>query len=232
MILYRPVGTAELELIKQSNYRCFPPRLPEQPIFYPVLNREYAREIAEKWNTKTSDRRGYVTEFEVDDEYCKQFEVHTVGKSRHQELWIPAGELDNFNRHIVGRIKITDEFSDNKIMTVSTRHGDIVCHSKNEVKKLIESSSDDDIWISIDTEYPCLAILINGQYACIHYFEDENGTAFQSHGDLKKQITFIAGGTEWTAPPEAVVTLEKAVKCMEEFCDTLKRPDCIEWQEL
>lgn len=115
MILYRPVGTAELKLIKENDYRSFPPRLPEQPIFYPVLNREYAREIAEKWNTKTSDRKGYITEFEVDDEYIKNFEVHTVGRKHHQELWIPAGELENFNSHIIGRIKVTDKFKEKNI---------------------------------------------------------------------------------------------------------------------
>ena len=48
MILYRPVGTAELELIHKSGDKEFPPRLPEQPIFYPVLNEQYACEIAEK----------------------------------------------------------------------------------------------------------------------------------------------------------------------------------------
>ncbi|MDE6781896.1 MAG: hypothetical protein K2J40_10645 [Ruminococcus sp.] len=115
MILYRPVGTAELELIKQSGYRSFPPRLPEQPIFYPVLNRKYACEIAEKWNTKTSDRKGYVTEFEVDDNYIKNFEVHTVGGKHHQELWIPAEELENFNRHITGKIKVTETFREENI---------------------------------------------------------------------------------------------------------------------
>lgn len=115
MILYRPVGTAELELIKKSNYKSFPQRLPEQPIFYPVLNREYAREIAEKWNTQTSDHKGYVTEFEVDDEYIKNFEVHIVGRKHHQELWIPAGEMENFNRHIIGIIKVTDKFQEANI---------------------------------------------------------------------------------------------------------------------
>ena len=115
MILYRPVGTAELKLIEKSEYKSFPPRLPEQPIFYPVLNKEYASEIAEKWNVKeTSDRKGYVTQFEVDDEYCSQFEIHTVGRSYHQELWIPAEELENFNRHIVGTINVIDEFSDSE----------------------------------------------------------------------------------------------------------------------
>ena len=111
MTLYRPVGTEELVLIVKSGYRCFPPRLPEQPIFYPVLNREYAREIAENWNVKNnSDHKGYVTQFEVEDEYVSQFEVHTVGRSYHQELWISADELDNFNMHIIGEIKVIEEF--------------------------------------------------------------------------------------------------------------------------
>lgn len=113
MILYRPVGTAELKLIEQSGYKEFPPRLPEQPIFYPVLNEKYAQEIAEKWNVKdTPDRKGYVTKFEVADDYCTQFEVHTVGRSYHQELWIPADELESFNQHIIGTIKVIGEFSD------------------------------------------------------------------------------------------------------------------------
>ncbi|MBP0971767.1 MAG: hypothetical protein IKX57_00360 [Oscillospiraceae bacterium] len=112
MILYRPVGSAELALIAQSGYKCFPPRLPEQPIFYPVLNEQYAREIAEKWNARdTSDHKGYVTQFEVDDAYCAQFEVQTVGNARHQELWIPAEELETFNQHIIGLIRVISEYS-------------------------------------------------------------------------------------------------------------------------
>lgn len=112
MILYRPVGTAELELIIRSGYKCFPPRLPEQTIFYPVLNEKYACEIAEKWNVKSaSDRRGYVTRFEVDDAYISQFEIQTVGRSYHQELWIPAEELENFNKHIVGSITVISTYT-------------------------------------------------------------------------------------------------------------------------
>jgi hypothetical protein len=53
VILYRPVGLAELKLVKASGYREFPPRLPEQPIFYPVLTEAYATQIARDWNTKT-----------------------------------------------------------------------------------------------------------------------------------------------------------------------------------
>ncbi len=111
MILYRPVGEAELKLIADSGYREFPPRLPDQPIFYPVLNEKYASEIAEKWNVRyNSEHNGYVTRFEADDEYCRRFEVQTVGKSYHQELWVPAEELAEFNRHIIGKIEVIKEF--------------------------------------------------------------------------------------------------------------------------
>jgi hypothetical protein len=50
--LYRPVGQAELDVVRSSGWRRFPPRLPEQPIFYPVLTEEYAVSIARDWNTE------------------------------------------------------------------------------------------------------------------------------------------------------------------------------------
>lgn len=111
MVLYRPVGTKELERIRDSGYTKYPPRLPEQPIFYPVLNERYAVEIASQWNVKyNDDHKGYVTKFEIDDAYASQFEVHVVGNTYHQELWIPAEELDNFNQHIIGYIQVIKEF--------------------------------------------------------------------------------------------------------------------------
>ena len=112
MILYRPVGEAELDLIKESQYRTFPPRLPEQPIFYPVLNELYATEIASKWNTKysKSGKKGYVTRFEIDDDYVSQFGVQTVGAHYHQELWIPAENLTELNLHIKGNIEVIATF--------------------------------------------------------------------------------------------------------------------------
>ena len=94
-------------MIKQSSYKAFPPRLPEQPIFYPVLNKEYATQIAERWNARHNDPPvGYVTRFRVRAEYLKQYEVQTVGGSIHQEYWIPAEELDEFNENIVGSIEV------------------------------------------------------------------------------------------------------------------------------
>jgi hypothetical protein len=109
-VLFRPVGQEELELIKASGYHSFPPRLPEQPIFYPVLNQDYATQIARDWNTRSAQRRGYVTRFAVKTDFLARYEVQTVGSSMHQEYWIPAEDLPEFNRNIVGLIEVIAEY--------------------------------------------------------------------------------------------------------------------------
>ncbi|HEY0074572.1 MAG TPA: hypothetical protein VGB77_10750 [Abditibacteriaceae bacterium] len=114
MILYRPVGLKELELIAQSGFRAFPPRLEIQPIFYPVLNFEYAAQIARDWNTRdpVSGFVGFVTKFEVDEEFATRYPVQTVGDNRvRNELWVPAEELEEFNQHIVGPIVVEAAFA-------------------------------------------------------------------------------------------------------------------------
>jgi hypothetical protein len=113
MTLYRPVGLKELELIAQLGFKAFPPRLPIQPIFYPVLNFEYAAQIASEWNTTdpVSGYIGFVTKFEIDESYASKFEVQIVGGARvHQELWVPAEELDEFNSHILGNIVVEQAY--------------------------------------------------------------------------------------------------------------------------
>jgi len=107
--LYRPVGPNELRKIEESGWKKFPPRLLQQPIFYPVLNEEYAIQIARDWNVPASGS-GYVTKFEVDEEYLKKFERQVVGDEVHEELWVPAEELEEFNNNIVGLIEVTKEF--------------------------------------------------------------------------------------------------------------------------
>jgi len=107
--LYRPVGPRELELIAASGWSAFPPRLPEQPIFYPVMNEGYATQIARDWNVAASGA-GYVTRFTVDAEYAAKFPVQRAGSAIHEELWVPAEELAEFNRHISGPIEVIAEF--------------------------------------------------------------------------------------------------------------------------
>ena len=99
--LYRPVGSAELELIRSSGWRRFPPRLPGQPIFYPVLQEAYAAKIARDWNVRESGA-GFVTKFDVDARWLSQFEPQYAGGKAHAEYWIPAERLEDFNRHIAG----------------------------------------------------------------------------------------------------------------------------------
>ena len=110
--LYRPVGSAELALIQASGFRAFPPRLPEQPIFYPVLSEEYATQVARDWNTKDelSGFAGYVLKFRVRAEFLRRYDIQVVGSSQHKEYWIPAADLTQFNASIVGKIEVVAEF--------------------------------------------------------------------------------------------------------------------------
>ena len=110
--LYRPVGRHELELIESLSFTAFPPRLPHQPIFYPVLHEDYAIQIARDWNTRdeASGFAGFVTRFHVDSDFLARYTMHRVGGSLHDEYWIPADELDAFNAHLVGPIEVIAEF--------------------------------------------------------------------------------------------------------------------------
>ena len=107
--LWRPVGPAELKLIEESGMKAFPPRLPEQPIFYPVTSEEYAVKIARDWNVPASGT-GYVTRFEVRSDYLSRYQVQEAGGQAHLEYWIPAEDMDAFNAAIFGKIEVVRSF--------------------------------------------------------------------------------------------------------------------------
>ena len=107
--LWRPVGPKELHLIRNTGMRAFPPRLPDQPIFYPVLTEEYAVKIARDWNVPASGS-GRVTRFEVKRSFIEQYDVQQAGGRSHLEYWIPAEDLDAFNEAIVGLIHVVCSF--------------------------------------------------------------------------------------------------------------------------
>ena len=107
--LYRPTGHEDLELVKRTGYRRWPPRLPGQPIFYPVSNEQYAVEIASRWNT-SDGKVGYVTRFSVRVEFMSHYKLQKVGGAHHTERWIPAAELDELNDNIVGTIEVIGEY--------------------------------------------------------------------------------------------------------------------------
>jgi hypothetical protein len=109
VILWRPVGPNELELIRGTGMRAFPPRLPEQPIFYPVLTEDYAVKIARDWNVPASGS-GYVTRFRVRQSFIELYDVQEAGGRSHLEYWIPAEDLDAFNAAVVGLIEVIRSF--------------------------------------------------------------------------------------------------------------------------
>ena len=116
--MYRPVGTKELILIEESDFSAYPPRLPDQPIFYPVLNEGYARQIAKDWNSRLNDDKvGYVTRFDVKKSVSDKYQPEIVGAREHEEIWVPAEELTAFNEAIVGKIRLLEKKIDSLIAT-------------------------------------------------------------------------------------------------------------------
>jgi hypothetical protein len=107
--LYRPTGPEELELVKQSGFKRWPPRLPGQPFFYPVTNEEYASQIATQWNVKERGV-GYVTRFAVRKSFMDHYQVQKVGGTNHTEWWIPSEDLEKLNDSIVGLIEVIGEY--------------------------------------------------------------------------------------------------------------------------
>ena len=115
--LYRPVGKNELNLIEDSGYTAFPPRLPDQPIFYPVMNEGYARQIAKDWNSRlNADKEGYVTRFHVSNDVADKYGREVVGAREHEELWVPAEELAAFNAAIVGKIEVIAKYAEDELV--------------------------------------------------------------------------------------------------------------------
>lgn len=121
-------------------------------------------------------------------------------------------------------------------MHVISIKGDRICQSIAEMSEIIKQGATlpqgDEIWISGKEDYPCLSILVKGKYACLHYFENDESDVWQSNGDFNEEVVFLAANEEWIAPEYTIIPIEIAINCMEEFCDAIKRPECIRWEAL
>lgn len=106
--LWRPTGQAELDLVAASGWRRWPPRLPGQPIFYPVVNVDYATRIEVECSAPR-EGVGYVLAFDVDQGFLGGYDTHQVGSATIVEYWIPAEDLDALNDHLVGPIRLVSE---------------------------------------------------------------------------------------------------------------------------
>lgn len=120
-------------------------------------------------------------------------------------------------------------------MNIVTDNAEYELNSRDEIKALLHQSATkpfDDIWVYGKEEYPCLAVLINGNRACIHYFLEADGKMWQSIGYGNCDVVFKSNGEEIEMPANAVVSLDKAMECVMHFADSEDRPECIEWREL
>ena len=109
--LWRPVGPQELRLVEATGWRRWPPRLPDQPIFYPVLNEAYATQIAREWNVPASGA-GHVTRFRVETPFARRYttrDARAAGTS--WSLWIPAEDVAVLNDHLVGTIELIGTYT-------------------------------------------------------------------------------------------------------------------------
>ncbi len=118
---------------------------------------------------------------------------------------------------------------------ISTNRGDFTFQSSDDVIKFVQAAEQEnnDIWISGEQPYPCIAVCINGEYAAVNFFQNDAGEMWLSYNDKnQKEVTFIAGGDEWKPDVNAIIALNDAFSCIREFLDTYERPTCIQWQEL
>lgn len=76
------------------------------------MNKEYASEIASQWNTNDEfgNYLGIVTQFELEITEFEKYKIENVGGSHHNEIWVPAENLNIFNRAIVGKIEVVEVF--------------------------------------------------------------------------------------------------------------------------
>ena len=119
--------------------------------------------------------------------------------------------------------------------TVSTYRGDYTFQSADDVINFIRTAApeNNDVWISGEQPYPCIAVCINGEYAAVNFFQNDIGEMWLSYNDKnQKEVTFMAGGDEWSPDIDAIIALNDAFSCIREFLDTLERPSCIQWQKL
>jgi hypothetical protein len=162
VILWRPVGMRELELIFESGMRTFPPRLPDQPIFYPVLTERYATQIARDWNARTEPFAGYVTRFAVPDSYATKFQRRIVGGREHAELWVPREQLEDFNANILGPIVAVSAFFGQGFQgCIPSRFGLAQKSASQQIQALAATWSYSRMDFDLETRTNELAVFLN-----------------------------------------------------------------------
>lgn len=109
-------------------------------------------------------------------------------------------------------------------------------HGTVPAEKLIEllrtaASAEDDIWITGNSDYPCLALLVNNNDTVLHYFGDERDTGSISVGDSSRYGQTVTFG-DIELDGQYAVSRETAAECAKLFIQNGSRPRNIQWAEL
>ncbi len=104
--------------------------------------------------------------------------------------------------------------------------------SEKEILDFFQNIPNDinEMWLS-QKEYPCMAILIHGEYANVHFFLDEC-TMWQSVGNNAADMEFTINGTVQIISKDYIIPLKKAIEGAKFFCLSEEKTNCIEWEEL
>ncbi len=118
---------------------------------------------------------------------------------------------------------------------VSQKNGSVAFQTVDGAMEFVQEvvQKKDDIWVSGDEEYPCLAVCTNAPYAAVHFIQSDGGEVWLSYNENNQRgVDFLVDGVEWRPTADAVVSLDDAIACVKEFLTTYKKPSCIQWQEL
>jgi len=110
--LYCPIGVDELIAIVVSQWRGFPPRGAERPIFHPVTTEGYGRYLGANWAGRHGEGDCYLVRFAVGAEAVRALERRSLGGPEREELWVAGESFAAFNAAIVGGIHLIAEWSE------------------------------------------------------------------------------------------------------------------------
>lgn len=119
-------------------------------------------------------------------------------------------------------------------MTIRSNIATEICTDMEQYKAALarHTAVNNEIWISPEgVNYPCLALLIKGKDACVHFFEDDEGQ-FASVGDMEQEDSILFEVGQYEVAAYQVVSLRQAMDCALEFYDGQALPACIDWEEL
>lgn len=112
MELYRPLSAEEYSQIAERQFTGFPPCRDGQQLFTLLLSQQGAEAIARRMRiAKQSEPVVYVVSVNAEDAFIRQYPVQHKEDPDRRAVWIPADEVDILNQHLVGKIRLIEQFN-------------------------------------------------------------------------------------------------------------------------